>query len=328
MANVKGRVTLDEIDILEVDGDPSVTPGVAAPISSIALLKDTKGAWQKRSASNTDWKNLFSVADDIPFDPAILSGVPGDKGYNFRFDPASGLWKQSAEMSFHQLAPFLTPTATTLNGTLTLTNTSNGCQVLTGTAAGYSIALPNATTLTNGWKFELYNTTNQTIDVKDGSGATLFTLAQGSVAPIILQSNSTQAGVWISWQILSSSIASGIINYKVTGNVPFTTSSSSDVVITNMSVLPQAGTYAAWFSGNITIVKNNDLSYASFYKAGVKVGDSERANQGSSSNFQTQSNTLTIISVNGSQTVDVRVRISTDTLTVTGRTMTFIRLGT
>jgi len=58
-----------------------------------------------------------------------------------------------ANLAFSSQAPTPTPTTTTLNGTLTLTNASTFTHIFRGTATGYSIKLPNATTLLKGWRF-------------------------------------------------------------------------------------------------------------------------------------------------------------------------------
>ena len=56
----KGSVTLDELLLLEVDGDPSLGAGVAAPISSFALLNNPPayGVWLKIGVPDTAWSKL------------------------------------------------------------------------------------------------------------------------------------------------------------------------------------------------------------------------------------------------------------------------------
>jgi hypothetical protein len=60
MADV-GRISINEADIVEVDADPSVSPGVPAPLGSLALLNvigdnASYGIWQKVGPLDTDWK--------------------------------------------------------------------------------------------------------------------------------------------------------------------------------------------------------------------------------------------------------------------------------
>lgn len=55
---LKGLLTVDETNILEVDADPSTSGGVAAPLSSIAMLDNngvSAGLWLKTGAADTAW---------------------------------------------------------------------------------------------------------------------------------------------------------------------------------------------------------------------------------------------------------------------------------
>ena len=55
---VSQRAEADEIEILEVDQDPSIS-GIDAPLSSIALLNDkiSGASWIKTGPAPTDWTN-------------------------------------------------------------------------------------------------------------------------------------------------------------------------------------------------------------------------------------------------------------------------------
>lgn len=57
MSNIQGRITVNEIEVLEVDGDPSTGLGTVAAVGSLALV-DTGGVWQKTGAADTDWERL------------------------------------------------------------------------------------------------------------------------------------------------------------------------------------------------------------------------------------------------------------------------------
>lgn len=127
--------------------------------------------------------------------------------------------------------------------------------------------------------------------------------------------------------LIPNIVPSPVVNYKITSGITFTTLSNTDVLITGMTVTPQSGNYAVWFSSDLNIVQNNALVNTSIYKAGVQISDSERTNQGSSSNFQTQAQTITTVSVDGTEQISVRVRVSKGQLDVNGRTLLLIRLG-
>jgi hypothetical protein len=222
----------------------------------------------------------------------------------------------------------------TAGGSYSLTNASEMAIFLNGSASGFSVVLPNATTLiasdgaTDGWFFEIYNPTNDTVTIKYNDGTPLVTLAQQSVCYAMLGDGTSSNGVWYIFQILLSSVASGVINYNIFSSTPFSTGSNTDVVITGFTFTPQAGTYAVWFNADAQCTQNNSNVNHSLYKAGVVVPDSIRHTQSVSSNFIFQQSSMSIINVNGSQTIDTRVSTSQGTLTVNGRSILAIRLGT
>lgn len=222
----------------------------------------------------------------------------------------------------------LTSTETTASGTLTLTNTSNSLQVLTGTAAGFSVVLPDATTLKAGHFFEIPNTSNQSVTIKTNGGATLFTLGQTSIAFIRLETNGTAAGTWIYFQVFFSSLASGIVNYSNTSSTLFTTTSNTDVLITSFTITPQAGTYAVWSNLSASTSQGSRQVTMSLYKAGTAVTDSIREQTSPASNQKFTNSVLSTITVDGTQAIDVRVKVSASTLSIFDRTLLLIRLGT
>ena len=67
MPNVTGTVTLDQIDLLEVDGDPTSGAGVQAVNGSFAFLaagSTPRGrAWLKTGAGNTNWTQVYGYVD-------------------------------------------------------------------------------------------------------------------------------------------------------------------------------------------------------------------------------------------------------------------------
>ena len=104
---IKGQLTLDELNIIEVNADPSVGgQGVFAPVGSIALLDDdvdTAGLWLKATTADTGW---YRVANET---------LLRHKSY----------------------APYVTTMATTLNGTDTLTVADDFLQFYTGSQTGF-----------------------------------------------------------------------------------------------------------------------------------------------------------------------------------------------
>jgi hypothetical protein len=61
MANVLGQLTIGELQILEIDADPSIG-GLAAPLSSVAMLygSGTGNVWVKTGTSDTAWTSTTS----------------------------------------------------------------------------------------------------------------------------------------------------------------------------------------------------------------------------------------------------------------------------
>jgi hypothetical protein len=269
-----------------------------------------------------------SVADAIAFDPDLPSTIPIDLGSHIGWDVNKQSWVASDLSAYHRQLSIPDVRTTTLNGTLTLIVTDNCAQVFNGTASGYTIILPNANSLYQGWKYEFYNTTDKTIVVKDGVGTTLFVLAQNTVAYGYLQINTTVAGVWLWFQVLIASTASGIINYNLTSSTAFSTTSTTDVLITGFSLIPEAGTYAVWYNASSFLTTTPKYHYWSIYKDGVQISDSERRQDTAHSDQTMTDSTMSVVYFDGTQTCDIRVRTQNGTLTINQRSLLLIRLGT
>lgn len=216
-------------------------------------------------------------------------------------------------------------TTSTASGTLNLDNTSNTVQIILGTAIGYSVELPDATTISAGSTYFIANQSSESIEIKDGAGTVLLTLIAGDTIEALLETAGSVAGTWIT--IITSGSATGITSFVVTSNTTFVTSSSSDVIITGFTVIPVQGRYYVAFSADLTISNNNRLAECVVYAGGVANENTRRQVQGVSSNFSSSFNTIGEITVDGSEAVDVRVNITANTLTVTNRSMILIRLG-
>lgn len=218
-------------------------------------------------------------------------------------------------------------TTNSLNGNLTLTSTSTSLQFITGTATGFSVTLPDATTLFNGTQYQIVNTGSQNIDVKDNSGMLLLVVSQTSTSFITLEDNSTAAGVWVFFQHLVN-VASGILNYTTTSLTPFATTSTTDVVITGFTLTPVAGTYGVWYSASASnSTSNADVAFT-LYKNSVAINDSIRGLRTVGAGAVFPETTQTVVQVDGTETIDGRVRTSGGTLTIGARSLLLIRLGT
>lgn len=87
-------------------------------------------------------------------------------------------------------------TQATANSTLSLTSTSDGIQIFTGTVAGQILKMPNATTLLTGRIFEVWNFASQAVSIRDNGNNVLANLGVNSRTIIFLRSNSTSNGTW------------------------------------------------------------------------------------------------------------------------------------
>lgn len=232
-------------------------------------------------------------------------------------------------LTHSSLSPRLTETTSTLNGTLVLTNTSNFEHALVGTATGFKYQLPNATTLTTGWKFEIWNQTSQAISLTYNDGTTYTTLPASSFAIVTLQSSSTTNGSWMLFKAFTG-VASGLLNYTVTSNTPFTTSSRNPTfaVITGMSAVPVPGTYEIKYNASVYYTTTPKAHFWAIYTAGVQENHSLRQQDTAHSNQTMVDATMDIVQYDGVAACDVRVACdNTGSLTVNARTLSLIRLG-
>lgn len=211
------------------------------------------------------------------------------------------------------------------NGVSNLIQSSKTLQILNGTATGYVFVLPDATTLSKGRKFEVANTNPNAVLLKNDSGAILATINKDDVVIATLEDNDTSDGDWI--LLVISSIASGVQAFNVVSSTTFSTNNILDTFITGMTITPNAGTYGVWFSSDVIISNNNRKAEVVIYKSNSAEENTRRTMQGVGSNFNGNLQSLGIVSINGAQTLDVRVNISAGSLTINQRSFLIIRLG-
>jgi hypothetical protein len=214
---------------------------------------------------------------------------------------------------------------TSLNGNHNILVDNSNIHIVRGSATGYSVTLPDATLLFIGRKFEVVNDSTQPVTLKDNSGAVLTTLISGDTTLITLEINSVSAGNWIVQTITNS--ATGITSFVLTSNTIFTTSSTTDVIITGFSITPVQGRYSVFYSSNIVISTNNNIASNVIYINGSPIENTRRSVQGVGADFNAAQQTIGEITVNGSQAVDVRVKITSGTLEIDQRSLVLIRLG-
>lgn len=118
-----------------------------------------------------------------------------------------------------------------------------------------------------------------------------------------------------------------ISHYEATATAQATTTSLTDTLLTSMTLTPAAGTYLAVFSGSMVNSANGaQRLWVSIYAAGVQDTGSERVvgvGGGAYASVQTQA----VVTVNGSQAVEVKWRAAAGTNTAQARSLTLIKLG-
>lgn len=232
---------------------------------------------------------------------------------------------QSALVEIRNTRVSKVDTVTTSATTKVLTIDDTTFHEAEGTATGFAYRLPAGTSLSTGREYEIFNNSSESINIQDGASTVLLTLIAGEFVRLILVDNTTTAGQWI--QIISSSTATGIQSYSVGSSTTFTTSSSTDVLITGMAITPVSGRYGIWYSSDIEISTNNRDAEVVIFIDGVALERTRRTVQGVSSNFKSSHVTIGEITVDGTEEVDIRVNISGGSLDVNSRRLLLIRLG-
>lgn len=65
MATVLGKITINNILYLEVDGNPGTGAGTAAPIGSHANTDNGAGEYYKFGSGNTDWRLVNAISFNV-----------------------------------------------------------------------------------------------------------------------------------------------------------------------------------------------------------------------------------------------------------------------
>lgn len=322
MPNIKRAQSASEGFIVDEENNgPFFTGGVASPVGlglpfNTVYLQTLAGGhfiWKKVGGGDTasDWRKYSS--QDIPFD-----------GGNFYRDSVTDVKQALNDLRSNIIHNFKTLTSA-LNTTDSLVVGDQSLTIVEGTATGYNVKLPDATTLKVGTQFRIGNLSTEQIGVQDGSGAAQLSVPPENRLQAILRDNGTVAGEWVI--SLISITATGILSFFVETETLFSTGSDTDVMITGMEITPVDGRYAVWFSADTKIETNNRIAEVVIYSDGVADERTRRSTQGLSVNFLGSAQSLGIISVSGSETIDIRTNVTGGTVEFTGRSMLLVRLG-
>lgn len=219
-------------------------------------------------------------------------------------------------------------TQATANTTTTLTSASAGNVIFTGTTAGQIVRLPDATTLVVGAYYEIRNNASVTIAVQDNAGGALDTIPAGTGNSICyLLANGTAAGTWMVRTRFEPYYNTAIS----TTNMAL--ASTTDVLVTGMTITPPAGIYHVSFNSSINMGTANATYGCAIYVGGTINNESNRALRVGTSSLGTFTpgtlafTTGGIVTVDGTQAIEIRARRSTGTTTIQNRTMVITRVG-
>lgn len=214
-------------------------------------------------------------------------------------------------------------TAASANTTTVLTSANATIQYYTGTTAGQIVRLPDATTLVVGAWYEIRNrNTATTISVANNGGAVLDTTpAVSGVSVCHLLDNSNSNGTWDVRTRFEPAAQ------EVSSTSGMSIASTTDVLITGMTITPPAGTYRVHFDAAVSATTNNSTLGFAVYAGGTINTDSNKSFQFSPANAIQYIGTTGTVTVDGTQAIEIRGRRSAGTTTVRVRTMHILRVG-
>lgn len=213
-------------------------------------------------------------------------------------------------------------TTATANTTTTLTVASAGIIVYTGTTAGQIVRLPDATTLVVGQVYYLYNQATVNYAIQNNAGTALETCFSGTGSVVArLLTNGTAAGTWLTRSRFEpfASEASSAAGMSI--------NSTTDVLITTMTITPAAGTYRVTFDCAATATTNNSTLGFAVYAGGTINTNSNKTFQVDPANTIYFFGTSGTVTVDGTQAIEIRGRRSAGTTTVNNRNMYIERIG-
>ena len=214
-------------------------------------------------------------------------------------------------------------TTVSSNTTTTLTSANAGIQYFTGTSANQIVRLPDATTLVVGAWYEIKNrNTVTTLAVANNGGAVLDTTpAVSGVSVCHLLDNSNSNGVWDVRTRFEPAAQ------EVSSTTGMSINSTTDVLITGMTITPPAGTYRVTFDTSVVGTTNNSTYGFAIYAGGTINTSSQRDYIMTPANARYAAVTSGTVTVNGSQAIEIRGKRSAGTTTVQVRTMSIVRVG-
>lgn len=143
----------------------------------------------------------------------------------------------------------------------------------------------------------------------------------------VATSSSNTKGTSTSFAAADHVHAVSVANQEVIVLTDDTNVSMTDILMVGMTVTPAAGTYLVMWSGSVVNSANgSERTWVSLYKAGSQVSGSERS-IGTSGGAHSPAHTKALITVDGSQAIELHWRVAGGTSTVHQRSLTLIQLS-
>lgn len=200
----------------------------------------------------------------------------------------------------------------------------NGFVKATGTTLSYVPVLPVA----NGGTNSSTALNNNRVMVSSGGSiveAPVLTNGQlliGSTGAAPAAANITGGnGIAITNTAGGITISNAPIISEVSSSADITTTSTSDVVVTGMSITPGAGDYLVFFSGSLENTNANKQGTVSIYSNGVQIAASEVQSQMPANRPVAISTNAYITGLGAGQAIDVRWNVIGNTGTFHQRTL-------
>lgn len=131
----------------------------------------------------------------------------------------------------------------------------------------------------------------------------------------------------------NGALVSGIIHSEISSTSSTTTNSGTDALMNSMTTTPASGTYLVIFSTDLNSPSGGAIVTLSFYVGGTQNANSQRKVMPFAGGTLTAGNQRVgislnqILTVNGSQAIEVRWSTSAGTITAANRTMNLVRVA-
>lgn len=348
-----GSITVNEIEIVEVDVSPIVS-GIDVPDGSLAILTDGTAFYLKTTGGPTAWQAI-----DKSF--IGLGNVDNTSDVNKPVSSATQTQlnnKQPLDSTLTSLATFntngiLTQTVADTFVARTITGTSNNITVTNGdgVAGNPTINLPNTGTagsygsasqvpvLTTDAQGRVTNVTPTAINIAatavsySPSGNISSTNVQSAITELdsekVDKVTTITAGTGLTGGgdlSASRTLAVSLANTVASATVQTTTTSTTDVSLDTMTLTPAAGTYLVLFNCQTDNTNNGKINTFTLYVGGTIQTDTAYATQ-VDNDIPHNISMSAVKTVNGSRAIEVRWKTNANTGRVNTRNLILLRIA-